>query len=355
MRRDWARANQVLQTLSGVRRTELGYVVGSVARAGRIAPADRRPAGPDVPDHERQRALLARLAAPGARRGGRRSGAIPRSSSTTRGTACSSSPWPRWGRANAIAGACLAALRSRTAKDTCRHRLDDALAGPADVAGRAALGLSRVGVLLRLRDRLPAVGERDDAGDRDPGALARLPGARADALEARRRAGAGGVRAAAAERRGRAGQRRQALPPVLLRAVASRLQRRPAGGDRPARRGRAAALLARPPAVQGRRSRRAARGRRVRHGRVVAVLGAGRGVDAELPRADGELPRRALRAREGEGLLPRERALRALRARADEDRRGRADPVERRAHDDRAVPPVEGLEREGAGAGARAG
>src|SRR4051812_23207155 len=43
MRRDWARANQVLARLSGVRRTELGYVVGSVrALAGAHAlTADR--------------------------------------------------------------------------------------------------------------------------------------------------------------------------------------------------------------------------------------------------------------------------------------------------------------------------
>ena len=32
-------------------------------------------------------------------------------------------PLASWGRANAIAGACLAAMRSRTTKDTCRKAI----------------------------------------------------------------------------------------------------------------------------------------------------------------------------------------------------------------------------------------
>src|SRR5262249_50388771 len=81
------------------------------------------------------------------------------------------------------------------------------------------------------------------------------------------------------------------------------------------------------------------------------LLGARRGIEFELPRADRELPRRPLRSRQGEGLLPREPALRALRARADADRDLLAAPSAGQADDDRAVPALEGLERAGAGVG----
>ena len=106
--------------LSGVRRTELGYVVDSVRAlaASHQLTADRLDPTFLIMNANVRFWPASPLPAPAL--ADDRSAAIPRSSSTTRGTACSSSRWPRWGRANAIAGACLAALRTRTTKDTCR-------------------------------------------------------------------------------------------------------------------------------------------------------------------------------------------------------------------------------------------
>ena len=229
-------------------------------------------------------------------------------------------PLASWGRANAIAGACLAALRSRTKKDTCRP-----------------------GALAKSLDRLTALGARRSGylaweyyfayGTGSPPWVSGMT--QATAVQALAR----GYRAL-----GKARWRRSAL-----RALGAFEQAPPSGVSVRAPGGRhyvlysfapshrvfngglqavlglrdAAALLhsdrARA-AVRARRARGAARDRRLRHRRVVAVLRAGRGGDAQLPLADRRLPQQPLRPRPQAHVLQRRQALRALRARADEDR-----------------------------------
>ena len=176
---------------------------------------------PDVPDPAHQHALLGRARRCPRPASGRRFGRDPAIFQYYPGHGLQLQPLASWGRANAIAGACLAALRSaHDARTAAARAIADALAGPARRAGRAPQRLPRVGVLLRLRDRHAAVGERDDAGDRDPGAR----------RAATARSGKKRWRRARAERarRLRAGRRRTAsrcaapggapLPPVLVRA-----------------------------------------------------------------------------------------------------------------------------------------
>ena len=132
----------------------------------------------------------------------------------------------------------------------------------ARAAARAARRLRRVGVLLRLRAGHAAVDQRDGAGDRGPGALARGGRARRAALRAPGAAGARGVRDAAARRRRGSRRGRPALRHVLVRADAADPQRRAAGDQRPARRRGARAQrarrAARARAATGRRGRRSA-------------------------------------------------------------------------------------------------
>ena len=109
-----------------------------------------------------------------------------------------------------------------------------AAARRARATARLARRLRRVGVLLRLRAGLAAVDQRDGAGDRDPGALARGGRARRAALRAAGAARARRVRDAAAERRRSLERRRAALRHVLVRAGAPDHQRRAAGDQRPA-------------------------------------------------------------------------------------------------------------------------
>ena len=223
---------------------------------------------------------------------------------------------------------------------------------PPDRARRAPQRLPRVGVLLRLRHRLAAVGERDDAGDRDPGALARLPGARQGALAAQRAARARRVRAGAADRRLGARARRPPLRPVLLRAVAPRVQRRPAGRDRPARRRRAAALR---PRASGCSSAASAAARR-----EIADFDTGawslyseHGAEATLNYHSliaGFLDE-PLRPRPQAHVLQRRQALRALRARADEDRDHAAAQGPLGPHEHGALLDLEDLDRQGARVG----
>ena len=229
-------------------------MVQSIRTLAARARADRRPDRADVPDPAHQRALLAARRDPGLRLARLR--ADPEIFQYYPGRGLQLQPLASWGRANAIAGACLAALRSRTSKDRCRPAALTRSLDRLDAPRRAPLRLPGVGVLLRVRLGVTAVGERDGAGDRRPGAVARLSRARRQALAAQRRAGAGRVRAAAADRRGGVRAGRQPLRPVLVRARPPRVQRRPAGRDRPARRGRADRLQARAAAVPARASAR---------------------------------------------------------------------------------------------------
>ena len=136
-RREWADAQRTLATLTGVRRTELGYVVQLDPHARRPARADRRPAS------SRRSSSCARTRASGRAprcpaSGWRTSfGRDPAIFQYYPGRGLQLQPLASWGRANAIAGACLAALRSRTSKDRCR-----------------------TAALTRSLDRLPSLGAR---------------------------------------------------------------------------------------------------------------------------------------------------------------------------------------------------
>ena len=328
MRKDWTDANAALaQAVAASAPTELGYVVGTVRTlaAAHMLTADRlRPTFLILRTNTRFWAT-----APCRRpASGRTFGRDPAIFQYYPGHGLQLQPLASWGRANAIAGACLAALRIAHDQGHAAARRADALSlDRLAVARRAPQRLPRVGVLLRLRHRRAAVGERDDAGDGDPGALARLPRAGQQALAARGASGAlGAFEQAAAERRvasPRPGG--TPLPPVLVRAVAPRVQRRPAGRDRPARRGRAAALQRAPascsaPAI----ARRGARSTTYDTG--AWSLYSEHGAESTLNYHEltagflGGLCDRT----DAQVLLPREPELRALRARADADRPGAA-------------------------------
>ncbi len=181
------------------------------------------------------------------------------------------------------------ARRLRRAR-RCGARLD-ALARLA----RAARRLRGVGVLLRLRAGHAAVDERDGAGDRRPGAVARRARVPCAAVRARSRGG----RSARSRRRRRPGV---AVPAAggrryVMYSFAPTLQI--LNGELQAINGlRDAAVLGRSAARRAARPRgrpRGARGaRRLRHGRLVALLRGRRRVDARLPPAHDRLPRRAL-------------------------------------------------------------
>jgi hypothetical protein len=119
MRKEWAAANRTVARLSGTPRTELGYVVGAV----RALAAERRLTS----DRLRPTFLVLRQNArfwptePVPAAGWRTTfGRDPAIFQYYPGRGLQLQPLASWGRANAIAGACLAALRSRTTKDTCR-------------------------------------------------------------------------------------------------------------------------------------------------------------------------------------------------------------------------------------------
>ncbi len=264
LRKDWANANRPWPSCAGVRRMRAGLRDRHDPHAAAAHMLTARPAATHVPGPAHQHPLLGDTAAAPPRASGRARHADPRSSSTTRATACSSSRWRAGGGRTRSPAPASAALRSPHQAGTAAARARrgqeplDRLSG----AGRA----SRSGYLaceyyFALRDRLAAVGERDDAGDGDrrrsraaTARWARSAGG-ATALAALRR-----VREGAAERRVGARARRAPLPPVLVRARLSGLQRRPAGRDRPARHRRAAALQPRreavPSAASGRRGGR---------------------------------------------------------------------------------------------------
>lgn len=120
MRREWTDANKTLKRLTGIRRTELGSVVGAVRTlaASRSLTADRlRPTFLIL----RQNTRFWRTQAIPASGWRTTFGRDPAIFQYYPGRGLQLQPLASWGRANAIAGACLAAMRSRTTKDTCRH------------------------------------------------------------------------------------------------------------------------------------------------------------------------------------------------------------------------------------------
>lgn len=120
MRAEWQAANATLAKLDGVRRAELAYVVGSVRAlaAQRALTADRlRPTFLILRQNVR---VWKDQPVPAS--GWRTTfGRDPTIFQYYPGHGLQVQPLASWGRANAIAGACLAALRSKTTKDTCRR------------------------------------------------------------------------------------------------------------------------------------------------------------------------------------------------------------------------------------------
>ncbi|MBE2318930.1 hypothetical protein DVA67_023355 [Solirubrobacter sp. CPCC 204708] len=120
MRGEWTDANATLAKLSGVRAAELGYVVGAVRSlaAARQLTSDRlRPTFLILRQNARFWAKQP-VPAPGWRTTFGRDPAIFQ---YYPGKGLQLQPLASWGRANAVARACLDALRSKTRKDTCRQ------------------------------------------------------------------------------------------------------------------------------------------------------------------------------------------------------------------------------------------
>ena len=141
LRSDWTKANATLGKLTGLRRSELAYVVGTVRSlaASHTLTADRlRPTFLVLRTNAR---FWAREPLPAS--GFRTSpNADPAIFQYYPGRGMQLQPLASWGRANAIAGACLNAMRSKTKKDTCRP---GALAKSLDRL--TALGARRSGFL----------------------------------------------------------------------------------------------------------------------------------------------------------------------------------------------------------------
>ncbi|MDA0183069.1 D-glucuronyl C5-epimerase family protein [Solirubrobacter phytolaccae] len=120
MRAEWTNANAVLGRLSGVPHTELAYVVNAVRSlaAGHILTADRlRPTFLILRQNVR---FWKDQPVPAS--GWRTTfGRDPTIFQYYPGRGLQLQPLASWGRANAIAGACLAALRTKTTRDTCRR------------------------------------------------------------------------------------------------------------------------------------------------------------------------------------------------------------------------------------------
>jgi hypothetical protein len=116
LRREWAGANRTLTTLTGVRRTELAYVVQSIRSlaAQHALTADR--IDPTFLILRTNARFWPRAVIPAA---GWRTG-NPGIFQYYPGRGLQLQPLASWGRANALANACLTALRSRTTKDRCR-------------------------------------------------------------------------------------------------------------------------------------------------------------------------------------------------------------------------------------------
>ncbi|HEX6021382.1 MAG TPA: D-glucuronyl C5-epimerase family protein [Solirubrobacter sp.] len=137
-KREWTAANRTLAKLTGIRRTELDYIVQSIRTlaARHELTADR--IDPTFLILRTNARFWARnpIPASGWRTGG------PEIFQYFPGRGLQLHPLASWGRTNALAGACLDALRSRTRKDRCRRaaltRSLDRLAG---------LGVRRSGFL----------------------------------------------------------------------------------------------------------------------------------------------------------------------------------------------------------------
>jgi hypothetical protein len=119
MLRNWRSANQTLGKLSGVRRNELGSVVGTIralAAAHQLTVDRLDPLWLLLNTNAR---FWASAPVPAA--GWRTTfGRDPVIFQYYPGRGLQVQPLASWGRANAIAGACLAALRSRSSRDSCR-------------------------------------------------------------------------------------------------------------------------------------------------------------------------------------------------------------------------------------------
>ena len=119
LRRDWANANATLAKLTGARHAELASVVGTVRTlaASHALTADRiRPMFLVLRTNTRFW-----VGSPMPAAGWRTSpDSDPAVFQYYPGHGLQLQPLASWGRANAVAGACLAALRSRTTKDRCR-------------------------------------------------------------------------------------------------------------------------------------------------------------------------------------------------------------------------------------------
>jgi hypothetical protein len=119
LRTDWANANRTVGKLGGTRRTELAYVIGTVRTlaAQHMLTVDRlRPVVLVLRTNTRFWATQP-LPASGFRTS---PDADPAVFQYYPGHGLQLQPLASWGRANAIAGACLAALRSKTKRDRCR-------------------------------------------------------------------------------------------------------------------------------------------------------------------------------------------------------------------------------------------
>ncbi|MDA0163424.1 D-glucuronyl C5-epimerase family protein [Solirubrobacter ginsenosidimutans] len=141
LRKDWANANTTVAKLTGVRHDELAYVIATIRTlaAAHMLTVDRL----------RPTFLILRTnthfwaTAPMPAAGFRTSpDADPAVFQYYPGHGLQLQPLASWGRANAIAGACLAALRSHTKRDRCRP---GAMAKSLDRL--SALGAQRSGYL----------------------------------------------------------------------------------------------------------------------------------------------------------------------------------------------------------------
>ena len=141
LRKDWDHANTTVAKLSGVRRNELAYVIGTVRTlaAAHMLTVDRlRPVFLVLRTNTRFWANEP-IPASGFRTSPYTDPAVFQ---YYPGHGMQLQPLASWGRANAIAGACLAALRSHTKRDTCRPGM---LAKSLDRL--SALGAHRSGYL----------------------------------------------------------------------------------------------------------------------------------------------------------------------------------------------------------------
>jgi hypothetical protein len=120
LRRIWTNANATLGRLTGTRRAELGYVVTTVASlaARHVLTADR--IDPTFLDLKDNTAFWASAPLPAA---GYRTtfGSDPAIFQYYPGHGMQLQPLASWGHANALAGACLTALRTHSRKHPCRR------------------------------------------------------------------------------------------------------------------------------------------------------------------------------------------------------------------------------------------